>query len=256
LGYVKQNLVEALGMGEREHLAIVGAGGKTTLLLSLAENLRDNRVVISTTTKIHYDEARKALKPIITLQEPDWKHTLKDCLNRENQAVLVKQIMVSGKVNGISPSLADEIFQDQEITYLLLEADGAAGRPVKAPSEKEPVIPASVTKVVAMMGLDAINQPFNQEKVFRGKEFQMITGINTGEKIVPEKLFHLFIDPKGLFKGTPPSANKIVFLNRLDLLSDNSQAFTLSDIIKESKTGNITRVIVGAIKNNEYYFRP
>ena len=245
---VAENLIEALGLGEREHLAIVGAGGKTSLLLTLAETLRDKKVVISTTTKIHFDEARQALKPVITLQQPDWEYSLKDCLKRENQAVLVKRIMESGKVNGVLPSLADEIFLDQEINHLLLEADGAAGRSVKAPSEKEPLIPSSVTKVVAMMGLNAINQPFNQEKVFREKEFQMITGIKPGEKLVPEKLSRLFIDPKGLFKGTPPSAKKIVFLNRLDLLADKKEAFALADLIANKKMTSIYRIIIGSLK--------
>jgi probable selenium-dependent hydroxylase accessory protein YqeC len=255
LNGVSENLIEALGLGEREHLAIVGAGGKTTLLLTLAKNLRDHMVVISTTTKIRYDEARQALKSIITLQQSDWKEKLKDCLKRENQAILVKQKMESGKVGGISPSLADEIFLDREVTYLLLEADGAAGRPVKAPSENEPVIPSSVTKVVGMMGLDAINQPFNQENIFREKEFQVITGIKTGEKLVPEKLLPLFTDPNGLFRGTPPSAKKIVFLNRLDLLADKNQAFALADMIAERKANNINRVVLGSIKNKEYYLR-
>lgn len=248
-------LIEVLGLDKREHLAIVGAGGKTTLLLALADDLRDSKVVISTTTKIHYDEARQALKPIISLRQPDWKETLKKCLGRENQAVLVKQIMESGKVSGISPSLADEIFRDQKIDYLLLEADGAAGRPVKAPAEKEPVIPSSVTTVVAMMGLDVINQPFNQERVFRPKEFQLITGLNIGEKLIPTKIFRLFTAPKGLFKGAPPSAKKVVFFNRLDLLSDKNQALALTDLIADKKRRSIDRIIIGSLKNNEYYLQ-
>jgi probable selenium-dependent hydroxylase accessory protein YqeC len=255
LDIVHKNLLEVLGLVEREHLAIVGAGGKTTLLLSLAKNIRENKVVISTTTKIHYDEARQALRPIINLQQPDWKEILKKRLDLENQAVLVKQIIKSGKVSGISPSLADEIFRDQKVGYLLLEADGAAGRPIKAPSENEPVIPSSVTKVVAMMGLDVINQPFNQEKVFREKEFQRITGISRGEKLIPKKIFQLFIDPRGLFKGTPPSAKKIVFLNRLDLLSNKRQAFALAELIANKKRRSIDRIIIGSLKNNEYYLQ-
>ena len=74
---VIKDVIEALGLREKEHLAIVGAGGKTTLLLALAQDLRDNKIIISTTTKIHYDEAKQALKPIITLGQPDWKATLK-----------------------------------------------------------------------------------------------------------------------------------------------------------------------------------
>lgn len=248
----KKNLVEVLCLREREHLAIVGAGGKTSLLLALSQKLRDKKVVISTTTKIHRDEAHTLRKPVISLQEPGWEKRLRDCLSRKNQAVLIEEVLASGKLKGISPLLADELFLDQGIDYLLLEADGAAGRAIKAPSANEPVIPASVTMVVAMIGLDAIDQPFNQEKVFREKEFRDITGIKSGEKLVLEKVIQLIIDPRGLFKEAPP-VSKIVFLNRLDLLVDKSQAFGLADLIADRKTGSITRVVVGSIKDDEYY---
>lgn len=252
---VAENLIEVLGLGEREHLAIVGAGGKTTLLLALSQNLRDNKVIISTTTKIHHDEARLVRKPIVTLQDPDWKETLKNCIDRENQVVLVNQLMKSGKMSGISPSLADKIFRHQKVDYLLLEADGAAGRPLKAPAEKEPVIPPSVTKVVAILGLDVINQPFSRETVFREREFHHITGIKPGEKLLITKLVHLFIHPNGLFKGTPPSAKRIALLNRLDLLANKNQAFDLADMIAKRKANTINRVVLGSIKNKEYYLR-
>jgi len=247
------DILEALGLGEKEHLALVGAGGKTSLLFALAGRLLNKKVIISATTKIHYDEASSFKKPICTLQEPDWKKRLESCLKWENQAVLISEMMDTGKVKGISSSLADELFCEKGIDYLVLEADGAAGRPVKAPAAKEPVIPFSVTKVVAVMGLDVINQPFHRENVFRQKEFRKITGIKPGEKIVPERLLSLFIDPRGLFKNTPPFSQKIVFLNRMDLLADKRQAFVLADLIAREGV-HTDRIVVGSIKHGEYHY--
>ena len=48
------SLIEALALGSRELISLVGAGGKTTLMFALAEELRilNRRVVTTTTTKI------------------------------------------------------------------------------------------------------------------------------------------------------------------------------------------------------------
>lgn len=252
---VFKNVSEALGLEKREHLAVVGAGGKTSLLLALVAGLRDKKVVISTTTRMLHAEARSIGKPIISLQEPGWKNRLREGLNRENQVVLIGEVMASDKVKGISPSLADAIYREQRTGSLLLEADGAAGRSIKAPAEKEPVIPSSVTTVVAILGLDAVGQPFNRERVFREKEFRDITGIEPGEKLVPERLWPLFINPQGLFKGTPSSAKKTAFLNRLDLLADQGRAFVLADLIMDKNAGLIDRVVIGSVKEGVYYIK-
>ena len=49
-----KDLTTALGLGAKEHVAIVGAGGKTSLMFALAEELRmhGGRIVTGTTTKV------------------------------------------------------------------------------------------------------------------------------------------------------------------------------------------------------------
>jgi probable selenium-dependent hydroxylase accessory protein YqeC len=97
-----------------------------------------------------------------------------------------------------------------------------------------------------------MNRCADQTTVFRAKEFQEITGIKPGEKIVPESVFTLFIHPKGLFRGTPPSAQKRVFLNRLDLLSDRGLAFRLAGLIAGAEP-HIDRIVIGSTKTNAYH---
>ena len=170
-------LTTALALEPREHLALVGGGGKTSLMFALAEELRltRKRVVTSTTTKIRHREALSSLCVIVLQTDSSWRDKLREGLLIHGHVFLARSLLDSGKVQGISSSISDELFRDQRIDYLLLEADGAAGHPVKAHVEHEPVIPASATKVVAMLGLEAVSKPLEPGTVFRIDLFRKLT---------------------------------------------------------------------------------
>ncbi len=59
---LRMGLISALGLGPREHIAIVGGGGKTSLCFALAEELlrTGTRVITTTTTKVWHKEANRA----------------------------------------------------------------------------------------------------------------------------------------------------------------------------------------------------
>ncbi|MCJ7596560.1 MAG: selenium cofactor biosynthesis protein YqeC, partial [Desulfobacterales bacterium] len=186
-------LSEALALGAREHIALVGGGGKTALLFALAEELCQSgkRVLTSTTTKVWHAEALKSPRVIFVKGNPAWRAHLQETLEKEGHLFLAEALLDSGKVQGITPSLADELYEDASIDYLLIEADGSAGRPVKAPDWHEPVIPASVTRVVALMGLEALGRPMGPEVVFRQELVAKITGLKPGESLTVQALSRL-----------------------------------------------------------------
>ena len=261
-----RDLISALALDSREHLALVGGGGKTSLMFSLAEELLQNRrqVVTSTTTKIWHREALNSPSVILIQSDSKWRDKLRDGLRLHGHVFLAQSLLDSGKVQGISPTLADKLYRDPDIDYLLVEADGAAGHPVKAPAQHEPVIPSSVTSVVAMLGLEAMGQQMESEIVFRVDLFNKLTGLNPGEKITPPVLSRLFLDPEGLFKGTPLSAKRVVFLNKLDLLQEEQEAKDLAYIVLGDASKQIDQVVIGSImkdfylitrRNNERYLR-
>jgi len=247
-------LTTALALETREQLALVGGGGKTSLMFVLAEalNRTGKRVVTTTTTKIWHREARNSPCIIFIQSNPSWRHKLKERLQTQGHVFLARSLLDSGKVEGISPSLANEIYKDQRIDYLIVEADGAAGHPVKAPAEHEPAIPASATKVVAMLGLEAMGQQMEPEIVFRIDLFSKMTGLSPGQKLTPAVLSGLFLDPKGLFKKAPNSAKRIVFLNKLDLLTTDQEAKDLAYMILGNALKQIDRVVIGSIMKGTY----
>ncbi len=251
-----EDLTASLALGRREHLALVGGGGKTTLLCALAEEgLRaGRRVLSSTTTKVWQREARKAPGLVLKGDDPAWEDTLVTGLGRGGHVFLAEDLLDSGKVSGIAPRLADALFSRDAADWLLMEADGAASRPVKVPEGDEPVIPRSVTRVVAVMGIDALGQPFSSETVFREKRFERLTDCHKGQPLTEAVLSSVFHHPEGLFKGAPDGAERSVFLNRLDLLSDPVGAENLARRILVTPGSLITRVVIGSLRTGRYFF--
>jgi probable selenium-dependent hydroxylase accessory protein YqeC len=247
-------LAEALALGPREHVAIVGAGGKTTLLFALAEELQrtGKRVLVSTTTKLWHREALGASDLLFVDQGPEWLDKLEEGLKKKACLFLAQTLLDSGKVQGIAPSHADDLYAKGIMDYLILEADGAAGHPVKAPTDREPVIPNSATKVVAMLGLEALGKRLEPEVAFRMEAVQRVTGLAQGERLTGSALCHLFCDAQGLFKGTPRSAVRLGFLNKLDLIRDEKEAISLARLIVERAGGKVERVVFGSLKRGSF----
>jgi probable selenium-dependent hydroxylase accessory protein YqeC len=252
-----KSLVEALAIGAREHIALVGGGGKTTMMFALAEELkrRGKQVITSTTTKVWHREALQSEKVLLHGDDADWRSRRSEDLDGGGTLFVGRSLLDSGKVEGISPSLADEIYYDSRFHYLVIEADGSAGHPLKAPAEHEPVIPRSVTMVVALMGLEAIGACLDKATAFRIEEVKRITGLEPGSILTPSGLAKVFLHPAGVFKGTPEGARRVVFLNKRDLIEGNTEAEELADIVLADSMKKIHRVILGSVKKGVYHVR-
>jgi probable selenium-dependent hydroxylase accessory protein YqeC len=248
-------LSRALALGLKEHVALVGGGGKTTLLFEMARVLRQTgkRVLLTTTTKLWHRQALQSPALILTGSDTSWRTRLIEALQVHGNVMLAGSLLDSAKVQGIAPALADELYLNAPIDYLLVEADGSAGRPVKAHAVHEPVVPASTTVVVALLGLDALDRPLGPETAFRLEAFQRITGAALGQPLTPKVLARLFSHPAGLFKGTPDQARRIVFLNKLDLLADEKEASDLGSLILTSAPHPIARVVIGSVKRGDFF---
>jgi len=247
-------LISALGLGPREHIAIVGGGGKTSLCFALAEELLQagTRVITTTTTKVWHRETNRAPCRVFCPSGSPSYEDLKEGLKRERHVFVGQGLLESGKVEGITRAMADSFFQDLQVDYLIIEADGAAGRPVKAPAAHEPVIPSSATMVIAVIGLEAMGRPLDPEIVFRPGLFREITGLEDGETITPAALARVFQSPNGLFKGTPDAARRIAFLNKLDLLASEEEGKTLAQLLLRDPQSPVERVVMGSIEKRVF----
>ena len=68
--------------------------------------------------------------------------------------------------------------------YVLVEADGAAGRPMKAHAPHEPVIPAGANQVICVVGASGFGQPVSQA-AHRPELYARLAGIAPDAPITP-----------------------------------------------------------------------
>jgi probable selenium-dependent hydroxylase accessory protein YqeC len=170
-------------------------------------------------------------------------------LDEYKHITIARERLESGKLKGVSSDLVNDFWSSNEIDYIIIEADGAAGRPIKAPREGEPVIPSSTTLVVAILGVDGVEMEVNEENVFQVERVSKLTGIPIGKKMTDEAMAILMTHPEGIFKGAPSSSRVITFLNKVDIPNGVVKAKGIARKIIEMKHLQIERVVLGQLKS-------
>lgn len=122
----------------------------------------------------------------------------------------------TGKLHGFSPETIRTFQLSGLFDWILVEADGAARRPLKAPAAHEPVIPPGTGVLVAVAGLEVLGEPLSEELVFRSELAGPLMGLAPGDIVTASALARLFAHPLGSFKGAPPGARRVIYLNKAD----------------------------------------
>ncbi len=245
-------LADALGLKRREVISLAGAGGKTTLMFSLAKELflAGKKVVTTTTTKILEPVSGETISLFVHPDEIELKQFVQKHLDEYRHITIACERLESGKLKGVSSDLVNDLGDSNKMDYIIIETDGAAGRPVKAPREGEPVIPSSTTLVVAILGVDGIEREINEENVFQAERVSKITGIPVGEKMTEEAMALLMTHPEGIFKGAPTSSRVVAFFNKVDIPDGVIKAKRIAQKMIERKHPRIERVVLGQLRND------
>lgn len=202
------SLLESLGIPASPGVtAIVGGGGKTTLMFRLAEELasRGAIAVAITTTRIYPPE-----DPEICLL--CGREDLSDLMER-GRVYCIGAPGMDGKLH----YPGDEAFAAarQSAHRLFVEADGAKHCPAKAPGENEPVIPPNVDNFIAVAGLDAPGGKI-ADVCFRSELVCEILGAKPEDILSTEMLAELILSERGQRKALPEGVPFTVVLNKAD----------------------------------------
>ncbi len=246
------SLTEALGVEPREVISIVGAGGKTTLMFRLAKELSlgGGKVVTTTTTKILEPSPGETGFLFVASDEERIKDFVRNRLGQYDHVTVARERLESGKLKGVPPSLVDELCRFPIVDAVIVEADGAARRPVKAPRENEPVIAPSTSLTVGVLGVDGLEMKLSEENVFQPERVSKITGIPMGHTLTDEAMATLVTHPEGIFRGTPSSSRRIAFLNKVDIPKGLEKGRHIVRKILDKQDKQIERIVLGQLKND------
>jgi len=172
-------LVQALGLGRGDVVAVAGAGGKTTLVYRLAAEARAAGLRVLVTSTTHMGMLPEAVTgPLILEAEGDPDPRVGNALRETGFATVLGRALRPDKIEGISAERVDALAGYADL--VLIEADGARGRSLKVPAPHEPVVPRSTTVLVVVAALDALGQPLDESRVHRLELVAAATGRPSG----------------------------------------------------------------------------
>ena len=164
--------ISALLGVERGVTALIGGGGKTTLMYTLAEELRHRgTVVVTTSTHIQRPEQY----PVLTAAD-DVAAAL-----AEHGAVCVASESPEGKL--CAPALSFEALAALA-DFVLVEADGSKRLPLKAHAPHEPVIPVNARRIIYVVGADGFGRPIRQV-CHRPERYAALCGASENDIVTP-----------------------------------------------------------------------
>ena len=238
-------LVEAFSIGEKEVISLVGAGGKTTLLYALGRELSALRgTILTTTTKILEPEPSPFFRQFLSPELSTVKKWVAEHLHRHQCLLLAKGRLPNGKLDGIFPEWVEELICVDGVSTIVSEADGSAGRPLKAPRDGEPVIPDNTTLLVPVMGIDGMGRPLDEETVFRSAIASHLLNLPIGSTVTEDAIVRLML---GWIKSAPAEARIIPLINKVDIPSGLEKAQKLARCLLAVDQAQIRRVVLGQL---------
>lgn len=220
--------------------AVVGAGGKTTAIQRLAQELssQGKRVAITTTTHI------------LVPQEPWYGSLLLSPTRQQVKEAAIKGICVAaggmdaaGKLTDIGAKgllLLQEFFE-----YLLVEADGSRHMPCKVPAPHEPAIPRQSNLVVGVLGMSALGNTL-ERACFRSCLAAEMLGVEQDAVITPSILEKIAVSPQMLQKGCCGQAFCLL-LNQMEKRETETR-----EVAQRCAASGIKRIVCASLREQEW----
>jgi probable selenium-dependent hydroxylase accessory protein YqeC len=195
----------ALDIASGDVAAFVGAGGKSSAMLTVADELAQAgmKVLVAPTTKMLVSEAQR-IGPLVTSEDVgELRMKAEEAFSNAASGVVVGSGLLSkNRVGGVEPADIPSLTPLADV--VLVEADGSRRRPIKGTADHEPVLPNAATLVVAVGNIRAFGAPVDQEHVHRPELFSKLTGVGAGQSITARAFAQAMA--KGSLRNVPDNA--------------------------------------------------
>ncbi len=230
----------------RDIISLVGAGGKTSAMLRLAKELshENRRVLLTSTTHL---EQKTMGSNLIRYSGELTKETLRKIHKSipEDPVLVAKRLIRGGKIKGLSTLQAEQLNREVAFDYMIVEADSAAKKPLKAPHRYEPAVPRCTTLFIAVAGYGIVGKKLNFSNTHRPRILSRIIGKPLESVIEPRDILTLLEHPQGLLKGRPPATRTAVLLNNVSAGSSEEAKELAREILHRAP--GVSSVICGRV---------
>jgi len=203
-------LLVPLGIGRGDVVAAVGAGGKTSLLRALDAEAGALGWTVLLTSTTHMGPAREG-EAVLFASDGASDEVVRAAVRDRGRATLYGRRVREDKLEGVAPERVDALAGAADL--VLVEADGARRRSLKAPADHEPVVPRSASLVVVLAGLDVLGTPVSGPLVHRPELVARLTGASS---VTEEALAACLAHPRSYPRLRAPGRRLAVFLNKAE----------------------------------------
>lgn len=207
-------IIEKLGRPEKPVISFVGAGGKTSCILELADDWAAGGKSILVTTTVHM-ERPKLLGRTGWIDQPTEK--IRKALEIPGVVIAGSGSETPQKIRGLSEKVYGQAASQAQA--VLIEADGSRKFPVKVPGKNEPVIREDTTHILILAGASALGRALDQvchrleyAKKILGQQDRILTA-----ETLAELLEKGYVEP---LKEQYPGRKFAVILNQQEFLEE------------------------------------
>ena len=236
----------------KDIIAFTGAGGKTTALFRLADEIAASglRVVMTTTTRLALAQAHAPRSaPLRYDGSHDFVERVSAALVSRRLVLIVGENVEEDKVAGVPPPFVDQLAALDAVDVVLYEADGARMLPFKAPAAHEPVLAESTTLLVSVIGITAMGAPLDAAHVHRAEIVARLAGAKMGDQVSPMIAARVIANREGGLKDKPHAARVIALVNQVENAGQLDAARVLARLLL--KYNEIDAVAIGAVRNQD-----
>ncbi len=241
-------LSSLIDLPARPLISIVGAGGKTTTMYTLATELAEQgkRVITTTTTNIFFPRQGETDTLIIAAGTPQLFKMINTAWKKQYRITVAAAAISADKLAGLQPDQPYELLKKSGADAVIVEADGARHHMIKAPAEHEPVVPPQTNMALLMMSAEAINQPLSSEIAHRPEQIAKVAGIYQGDILTPAVIARLMMSEQGGMKNIPRTATAYLLITHVseerqdavrELAHLVQQSHRLSGVLSSKKPG-------------------
>jgi probable selenium-dependent hydroxylase accessory protein YqeC len=212
-------LSDLIDFPEQPLISLIGAGGKTTTMYTLARELaqKGKRVVTTTTTQIFTPTSDETGQLIVEAEPSKLLDRVKAGVRQHRHITIAGSRNERGKLLSVPPDVPALLLLQDVADAVLIEADGARHRMIKAPAEYEPVIVPETNVALLLMSAQSINQPLSEEIAHRPERIAAIMGIQIGDTLTPHVIARLMMSEQGALKSVPESARAYLLITHATL---------------------------------------
>ncbi len=200
-------------------VALVGCGGKTSLIQRLAEENKERKVLITPTTHMY------PMEGAVGVYHSD-----------------------TGKLSSLPADALARMVPVYDLS--LLEADGSRGLPLKGWRKDEPVVPDYCTHTVGVVSLAVLDMPVSDANCLRLPEFFALTDARVGDIVTLDLLERMICAPEGMFRNG--AGKQCLVINQVENPHQEIQARNLAEKIRGAFPGRFAAILYGNAHLNRW----